>query len=438
MKQPNILFFFPDQHRWDWLGTNPDLPLKTPNLDALAARGVTFERCYTPSPVCSPARACLATGRRYGRSGVLSNRDNTPVDLPNQFRTLRDAGYQVSGVGKFDLHKPDHNWGVDGKVLLPEYGFTSGCDNEGKGDGKSDYLRNARQAKGPYLKFLQDHGWADAYVDMYEDPPGAKNSLNFAAVTPLNEEGYCDNWVAANAASELKAFSSEQPWYLWVNFVGPHDPYDVTQDMRDAWKDVDFPAPWNAEPEEGVLERRQNYAAMIENIDARIGELIRIVEERGELGNTIIVFSSDHGEMLGDHNRWQKAVWQEGSSHVPLIAAGPGVAQGTTTSALASIHDLAATFVDLAGALAIEGADAVSLRPVLEDPSQEPRSTVTSALSDWRMVVKDRYKLVTQGDEPIRLFDVLKDPAESMNLAADCPEVVAELQQVLEEEYPVV
>lgn len=438
MKAPNILFLFPDQHRWDWLGGNPDLPLKTPNLDALAARGVQFERCYTPSPVCSPARACLATGRRYGRQGVPGNNANTPIDLPNHFRALRDAGYQVAGVGKFDLHKVDKDWGLDGKNLLPEYGFTSGCDNEGKGDGVTSYQKNERSPKGPYLNFLADHDWAEPYVEMYEDPPGAKNSLNFASVTPLSEEGYCDNWVAANAARELQNFSQEEPWYLWVNFVGPHDPYDVTETMRNAWKDVDFPDPWNAEPEDGVLERRQNYAAMIENIDTRIGELFQIIEERGELENTIIVFSSDHGEMLGDHNRWQKAVWQEGSSHVPLIVAGPGVAQGHTTSSLASIHDLAVTFAELGGAAPLDGADAVSLRPVFEDPKKEVRSTVTSGLRKWRMVVKDRYKYVADGDAPVQLYDLVEDLHETTNIAGQHPELVEELQQVLDAEYGVI
>ena len=122
MNPPNIHFLFPDQHRWDWLGRNSVLPCRTPNLDILAARGVTFERCLTPSPLCSPARACLATGRRYGRCGVLGNKDNTPVDLPNQYRALRDAVYQVAGVWKFDLHKADQSWVLDGQELLPECG----------------------------------------------------------------------------------------------------------------------------------------------------------------------------------------------------------------------------------------------------------------------------------------------------------------------------
>ncbi len=124
-RQPNILFFFPDQHRPDWLGCNPALPLRTPNLDRLCAQGVRFAHAFTPSPLCSPARSCLATGRDYHRCGVRNNGQNTPLSLPTYYQHLRDSGYEVAGVGKFDLHKSDQDWGLDGSSMLEEYGFTS-------------------------------------------------------------------------------------------------------------------------------------------------------------------------------------------------------------------------------------------------------------------------------------------------------------------------
>ena len=103
-RRPNFLFLFPDQHRPDWLGCTPALPLRTPHLDALAARGVRFANAVTPSPLCSPARACLATGRDYRRCGVIDNGQNTPLTLPTYYQHLRATGYQVCGTGKFDLH----------------------------------------------------------------------------------------------------------------------------------------------------------------------------------------------------------------------------------------------------------------------------------------------------------------------------------------------
>ena len=156
-RPPNFLFFLPDQHRHDWLGINRRLPLRTPNLDALAARGTVFTRAYTPSPLCAPARACLASGRAYGQCRVFNNNQDYPLDIPTYYQRLRDRGYRVCGVGKFDLHKDLTKplfWELDGSRLLREWGFTEGIDNEGKLDGSNSYLSAGRKPRGPYLDFL--------------------------------------------------------------------------------------------------------------------------------------------------------------------------------------------------------------------------------------------------------------------------------------------
>ena len=129
MNKPNILFFFPDQHRFDFVGYNPDIPVRTPNLDHLADRGVTFTKAIVPSPVCAPSRACMASGKRYHRCGVPGNGVDYPLDQPTQYQALRDAGYRVAGVGKFDLSKNTLEWGLDGKRLIDDWGFTDGIDN---------------------------------------------------------------------------------------------------------------------------------------------------------------------------------------------------------------------------------------------------------------------------------------------------------------------
>ena len=230
---PNILFLFPDQHRHDWLGCNSDLPLRTPTLDRLGEQGVRFTNTYTPSPICSPARACLATGRDYHRCGVASNGQNTPPELPTYYRHLREAGYEVAGVGKFDLHKSDHNWKLDGSAVLDEYGFTCGIDNEGKGDAICSYRNNGNSPKGPYMQYLAEKGLVETHDAMYEPYMGKPGWLNFPAVTDLPDEAYCDNWIADNAMGFLKGFSKNKPWHLVVNFTGPHGPFDVTASMRE-------------------------------------------------------------------------------------------------------------------------------------------------------------------------------------------------------------
>lgn len=432
--QPNILFVLPDQHRPDWLGCNRDLPLRTPNLDRLSERGVRFTNAFTPSPLCSPARACLATGRDYHRCGVEDNGQNTSLSLPTYYRHLRDSGYAVAGVGKLDLHKPDHDWGLDGARMLTEYGFTGGIDNEGKGDAIAAYRNNGPSPKGPYMQFLKENGLVETHLAMYQSHLDKPGWLNFPAVTSLPDEAYCDNWVAANGMRYLREFPQDRPWHLVVNFVGPHGPFDVTAKMRSQWEDVELPPPVdNDEADAPVIQaRRQNYGAMIENIDEHIGRMLELVEQRGELNNTLIVYSSDHGEMLGDHGRWGKSVWYTPSSGVPLIVSGPGIQSGACSDALVSLHDLAATFLDYAQAEPLPGADSRSLRGNLEGRCEKHREYVTSGLNEWNMIYDGRYKLVIRLGESPLLFDTHEDPYELKNIVDARPDVAEELRTKLE------
>ncbi len=432
-RPPNILFFFPDQHRGDWIGANAEAPVRTPNLDRLASRGVRFTNAVTPSPLCSPARACLATARDYPRCGVQDNQQNTPLSLPNYYRHLRDADYEVCGVGKFDLHKPDLDWGLDGEKLLTEYGFTCGIDSEGKGDAIRAYRQNGHRPKGPYMQYLQQRGLLEAHYQMYERYQ-QEHGLRFAAVTALPDEAYCDNWIARNGVQFLRGFSADQPWHLVVNFTGPHDPFDVTSAMRTRWESVAVPEPVaNDDPDrESIRMNRQNYAAMIENIDQRVGEMISVVEERGELENTLIVYASDHGEMLGDHGKWAKRYWYGPSAGVPLIVAGPGVRSGIVTDCPVSIHDLAPTFLECAGAEPLPHADAVSFTRFLAGTQACPRRTVFSGLDAWRMVSDGRHKLVLGASETPLLYDLVHDPWELDNVAASHPDLVRKLSALIE------
>ncbi len=436
-KQPNFLFFLPDQHRSDWLGVNSELPLRTPNLDSLCASGMRFAKAFSPSPLCAPARACLASGLDYARCRVPSNRENYPLELPTYYQRLRDVGYQVCGVGKFDLHKDlarpraDLDWSLDGSRLLKQWGFTEGIDNEGKLDGSGSY-RAAGRAKGPYLNYLDTHNLAEVYANEHEESGKHRD----AYVTSLPEHAYCDNWLSENGIRFLRNFSANQPWHLVVNFTGPHNPMDVTQRMHDDWKDVFFPPPVRNEQAEYSPEdhqrNRRHYAAMIENIDRQVGRFLDVVEERGETDNTVVVFASDHGEMLGDHGLWGKSTWYTASSGIPLIVAGSGIRRGITSDALVSLHDLTATFLDYAGARPLPEMDSRSLRGVLEGETDEHRKQIVSALGRWRMVFDGRYKLVLRKDMPGVLYDTQSDPKELHDIAGAHPAVVARLAEGLE------
>src|SRR5258708_4783674 len=130
--RPNILLLFPDQHRFDWTGFKKALPVRTPNLDRLAQRGVRFTNAVVASPLCAPSRACLASGREYDRCGVRDNSVDYPINQKTYYALLRDSGYHTAACGKIDLHKGSPSWGLNGKHLLPEWGVSDGIDNAGR------------------------------------------------------------------------------------------------------------------------------------------------------------------------------------------------------------------------------------------------------------------------------------------------------------------
>jgi arylsulfatase A-like enzyme len=424
----NILFLFPDQLRHDFVEPSPGVPVRTPTLRRLAAEGVRFTRAVTPAPLCAPARACLASGMEYDRCRVPSNRQNYPLDQPTFYGLLRDRGYHVMGCGKFDLHKPEADWGSDGKRLIREWGFSDGIDNAGKHDGVRAW-RQGRRPPDPFLAYLETRGLARTHADDY----ARRKSPGDTFPTPLPDDAYGDNWIARNGLALLDAAPRRKPWFLQVNFNGPHDPWDITASMEKRWRGIEFPQPVQCDqltPQVHELVR-QNYAAMIENIDRRAGELIDKVRERGELDNTLIVCSSDHGEMLGDRNLWGKQQPFHGSAGVPLVISGPAIRRGLAADAPATTLDLTATFLDYAGIPRPEGMDSRSLRPVLEGGRTGVREFALSGMGAWRLAIDGRYKYVRGwGGGPL-LFDLREDPRETVNLAASRPEIAARMEKLL-------
>lgn len=422
----NFLFLFPDQQRADWLGGTPGLPLRTPNLDELRQRGTHFTRAICPAPLCAPSRACLATGREYEHCGVRNNGDDLPAGSATFYQRLRDRGYHVAGCGKFDLHKASYTWGLDGRNGLAEWGFTDGIDNEGKIDG----VISGRDApRGPYLAFLEKLGLRQAHI---ADIERRRREKMATFPTPLPDHAYCDNWIGENALTLLRRVPDGRPWFLQVNFTGPHNPWDVTEDMARWYAGAEFPPPGN----EAGLPRaehnavRANYAAMIENIDRWVGRLLTEVRARGEGHDTLVVFASDHGEMLGDHGRWGKVVPFQPSLAVPLIVAGPGVAANAIQTSPTTLLDLPATFLDFAGAEPLPAAESRSLRPLLEGRDGTGRPHVFSALDEWRAVYDGRFKLIEDFAGKTWLFDLQADPGETCNRADEFVEEVDRLHSL--------
>jgi choline-sulfatase len=462
--RPNILFVFTDQQRFDWGGTNADVPVRTPNLDRLADRGVEFTNAVCPSPLCGPSRSCLASGMEYDRCGMLDHTETFPLGTTTYYGRLRDeAGYHVMGCGKFDLTKPDYSqpdpgfdWGVDGQHRVEEWGFSDAVDSAGKWDAIESctegdpYDPTFTEPADPYMAYLADRGFAETHVKDFGRRK--KGVYTVTDPTPLPEHTYADNWVATTGLELLSRAPTDQPWHLVVNFSGPHAPMDVTEEMY-AWyrdPDVDFPAPVDGDGEVDPATHqaiRRNYAAMVENIDRWLGRYVDKLRGRGDLEETLVVFASDHGEMLGDYGRWKKGVPHQPSVGVPMTVAGPGV-ESLRVDTPATVLDLHATFCDYAG-LDPGDVDSRSLRPVLggQRSPADHRDAVYSGYGAWRLAFDGRHKLVTgydpdpdaedgmaehdPGADPL-LFDLTGDAPERHSAADDRPDVVADLRETIE------
>jgi arylsulfatase A-like enzyme len=470
-RRPNVLFVLTDQQRPDFVGMHPDVPVRTPTLDRLAERGAWFENAVCPSPLCAPVRACLASGMAYDRCPVPTNDTDYPLAAPTLYRRLRDeAGYHVMGCGKFDLMKQSRAWGPDGTAYLDALGFSAGVNNAGKmaatKPGRGILDRDPEHEDfpdDPYMAYLHEEGLAATHIEDVDrrDSAATEPGVYGTFPTPLPEDAYCDNWIADNGIELLEATPADEPWFLQVNFVGPHFPRDVTEEMHGWYRnpDVAFPAPVDPDPAYDADEQqalRRNYAAMVENIDRRLGDVLDRLAERGELEETLVVFASDHGEMLGGHGALGKVSPRQPSVGVPLVVAGPGVEPRGRVSEPATLLDLHATVLDYAG-LAPGEVDSRSMRAFLAGDGDHPRTVVRSGLGPWRLAFDGRYKLIrgydpdrragdqvgalddgSQADlarrlrerEPV-LFDLSADPGERRNVAPANPGVVERLDSRL-------
>ncbi|MCZ6632012.1 MAG: sulfatase-like hydrolase/transferase [bacterium] len=464
--RPNILFLFTDQQRPDWFSMNPEIPVRTPHLQALSERGIWFTQAICPSPVCAPCRACLASGLEYDHCGVWANDTDFPPNLSTYHRRLRDeAGYHVMNCGKFHTGNnqagtpPQFAAGIDGRALPDKWGFSDSLLNAGKNQA-TILMRHQGTPQDAYMAYLYAQGLAEMHIDDYRHR-SAEDVWTATFPTPLPDEAYFDNWIAQNGLQLLSSAPTDRPWYLEVNFQNPHHPWDITERMHALYRDPDinFPAPMHSDlnvSPEVHQEVRRNYAAMVEHLDECVGRFIAALEARDELDRTLIVFSSDHGEMLGDYGQWQKLSPLQASVGVPLVIAGAGVKSQGACDLPTTILDLHATFLDYAGLAPSDKIDSRSMRPLLNREQEAHRRVVYSGLSAWRMAFDGRYKLVKGYDpqkrrggndwepmhvpteeaqslqterEPI-LYEVHNN--EYQNTADHHPEVVADLSRHLE------
>ncbi|HEX7187546.1 MAG TPA: sulfatase-like hydrolase/transferase [Actinomycetes bacterium] len=432
-EQPNILLVMTDQQRWDALGCVSDW-VRTPHMDRIAAEGVLFRQAYTNSPLCIPARVSLSLGRYPHNHGVWGNRRYTlPASAPTWMRAVQEAGYATSVFGKTHLH-PHKGDLRDREPLMHAYGLEHVDEIAGP--------RASVRCRSNLTDLWEQAGLYDVYR---RDIKGRLRDVPWVArPSPLPLDLYPDVYVGRQAATHLRTYSGDRPWFCWVSFSGPHEPWDVPEPYASRYDPGAMPAPLRVEDpgprsrprgslddrladpvpfREGEVGRlRANYAGNLELIDDQVGGLLEVVAERGELDRTVIALVSDHGEMNGDFGLLYKQNFLDPAVRVPFAVrlpdSHPDRTPGLVSDALVELMDLGATLGELAGAQPADRSYARSVVPVLTGRAVAHRSHVVSELKGEVMVSTDEWKCVLNASGEIYLLvDRSADPQETRNIA---------------------
>jgi choline-sulfatase len=421
MTQLNILILMVDQLSGTLFPDGPADWLHTPNLKRLAARSTRFANAYTASPLCAPGRASFMSGQLPSQTGVYDNAAEFRSDIPTYAHHLRRAGYQTCLSGKMHFVGPDQMHGFEERLTTDIY--------------------------------PADFGWTPDYrkpgerIDWWYHNMGSVTGAGVAEIT--NQMEY-DDEVAYHARAKLYDLArghDDRPWCLTVSFTHPHDPYVARKKYWDLYEDCERlmpeigPIPYEAQDahskrifdandwrsfditEEDVRRSRRAYFANISYLDDKIGELLNTLEATRQ--EAIIVFVSDHGDMLGERGLWYKMNFYESSARVPLMIAAPRMQPGLVADPVSTI-DVCPTLCDLAGvsmeeimpwtmgqSLVPQGQGMARLEPVAMEYAAEASYSPMIALRTGR------WKYTNCAIDPEHLFDLDADPHELNDLAED-------------------
>jgi len=421
--KPDIVFIFCDQWNARYLGCTGHPLVQTPQLDALAAGGCLFDTAYTPSPVCMPARASLASGLYPHAHGFFSNYTGQPFPAHQVtlFRCLQQAGYITAKIGKY--HYFSLEWGQDYEDYRHYYNQL-GLDwaEETSTPFQGPFINSN------YTRWLKAHGLLDTFITdighRYVD------GQYVARPSPLPPDMTADGYVGQQTLAYLNRAPIDKPLFLCASFPGPHTPLDAPGKYANMYHPVEVALPPNYDRqrcqygEQAVTEMTAQYMGKITHLDHRVGEIIAALKQRGNWENTVIVFSADHGDNMGEHGRVSKGGFQDGSARVPLIISGSAAlisARGDRNPSPVSFLDLFPTFLELAGAKIPDYCQATSLLPILRGESDGVNDAVFSEIANgdsFNYMVRDqrwKWYLQTRNNRQ-GLFDMERDPHEMRNL----------------------
>ncbi|TDE02554.1 choline-sulfatase [Jiangella asiatica] len=447
--QPNIVVIMADQLVPFLTGAYGHQVVRTPNLDRLTERGVRFDAAYTPNPLCAPARAALMTGRYASSIGCFDNAAPFPVDEPTIAHLLTNAGYETALCGKMHFVGPDQLHGFRHR-LNPDI-FPAGMDWVPTVDEHGRFPRG---------------GHAHSYV-----PPEV-------GVRPWTKFLTYDEETAFRATEFIRERArrpAAEPFFLLASFHHPHDPFHVTEELWNLYDGapIDLPEAWDgidrsaldrwlddahdtsgvdlADPD-AMRALRRAYYGLVTYVDRKVGEIVDALDATGQLADTVVAFTSDHGDMLGERGMVQKRCFYEWSARVPLIISFPdGRGAGSRVVTPVSMMDLAPSLVDLAGVAPRDRTpmDAESLLPLLDGDrggSDDARAGARVVYSEYHaekvhapafMVRRGDHKYVHIHGHGSQLFDLSTDPSERHDLSshAVAAGVRAELHALLTERF---
>ena len=441
-RRPNILFVYADQHRADVLGAAGNDLVVTPNLDRLAAEGLRCTQAWTESPICQAARSSMLTATYPTDHGILGNFvfDSSP-DWDNVPKALQAAGYTTASIGKTHYSQwpfgrreqppPTEEW-------IASFGFNHVVEEFDR------YVHTGRWET-PYTRFLSDSDMLEEYQDAIRSRFFGSPQAWEGLTSPLPQELDLTSFLAGEADAWLASRTGEDPWFLQLSFVQPHEPLMGDPIWAEHYSDVEIPrtAPTIAESshpgwdghlqgirnhsnselltDDFVLAGARQYYAMVSLIDQKVGELLAGLEDRGQLDNTLVIYASDHGEMLGDHGLMSKLSFYRSSVRVPLIIRPPAGMDPMVHEGPVQAFDIAATVLDAADTQ-LDNTPARSLLPLLGGETSH-RDWAASmirqvpAARTWVGVTDGTWRATFDHDsgELVELFDLESDPDESIN-----------------------
>lgn len=434
--KPNLLFIMPDQLRADFLGCYGADFIDTPNIDSLSEKGVRYSNTCTPSPVCVPARSVLLAGVNAIRTGVMSNGQFLRPDLAEcGMKTwpeyLNEAGYTTAAIGKMHFYPWELSMGFEHRVV---------CEDKRWLKVQDDYYHH-----------LEKHGLKKFHGNEHEGYQENRGAI----VSRLPWEHSWDYFVGDEAAKYIRNHNGDKPFAAMVGFPGPHCPYDPSPGFEDLYDPDDMPEPYAEAPDQPKSFRegningnkgtwngvdytefttahkkkiRAHYAGLVKQIDEKIGDILDALRETGQLDNTVIIFSSDHGDYLGDHGLIGKGTYYESSIKVPLIVHVPWATEGKVWDGPVSLEDVTATMLAFGGC-DIPGYYDSRVLPELGFEGVKPRDRVFGFLASGCMNYDGEWKLAKYSSGEVMLFNVKDDPGEQDNRIEDpdCQEIYRKL-----------